>query len=66
MQLIDRAALIIHESLHPYFRNSPNTQALRQLVAYLTAPRLFRDNNREVIRKVIETETAAPIEEFQK
>lgn len=61
---VDQVALIIHEALHPYFRHSPDTRALRQVVAFLTAPRMFRDRNLPLIKRVVSTGMPANANEF--
>jgi len=55
----DRAALLLHELFHLYFRNE-DTRALRQFVAYLAAPAHFRRLNRTAFQVLMRDRRALP------
>ena len=59
----NKLALILHEVFHSWFGHSGSTEATRQAVIFLSAPRKFREQNADLFIQLVDTKK--PITSFR-
>ncbi|MEK6556247.1 MAG: hypothetical protein AABZ31_13455, partial [Bdellovibrionota bacterium] len=56
----DISALILHEAFHVIFSKENHNKALRQFIIFLSAPREFREKNKELFKILYDKKTFLP------